>query len=178
MSENLPRPPFEKGGSTEILPGPPLRKGGASIPVRTETVVTSSAEETMELGRKIAAGLRGGEVIAVSGPFGAGKTVLIKGIAEGLGVADTSEVRSPTFVLLRTYEGKTAAGAVSIHHLDAYRLRDATDFDDLGALDLMGKDTVLVIEWADRIAAGLPEKRADISLEHVDPETRKITVRR
>ncbi len=144
-----------------------------------DTVISSSAEETVELGRKIAGDLCGGEVIAIEGLLGAGKTTLIKGIAEGLGVADTSEVRSPTFVLLRTYEGKTSAGKpVSIHHMDAYRLRDGADFDDMGGLDLMGDAAVLVIEWADRVASGLPENRINVSMEHVDPKTRKITVRR
>lgn len=142
-----------------------------------DTIISSSAEETIELGKKIAGDLRGGEIIAVEGPLGAGKTTLIKGIAEGLGVADTSEVRSPTFVLLRTYEGRASSGAVSIHHLDAYRLRDGADFDDMGGRDLLGNDTVLVIEWADRVASGLPDGRIRISMEHVNPETRKITVR-
>ncbi len=142
------------------------------------TIISSSVEETIELGKKIAGDLRGGEIIAVEGPLGAGKTTLVKGIAEGLGVADTSEVRSPTFVLLRTYEGRTSSGAVSIHHLDAYRLRDGADFDDLGGRDLLGNDTVLIVEWADRVASGLPDGRIRISMEHVNPETRKITVRR
>ncbi len=148
----------------------------ANVP--SDTIVSSSAEETIELGKQIAGDLRGGEVIAVEGPLGAGKTTLIKGIAEGLGVADTSEVRSPTFVLLRTYEGRTSSGTVSIHHMDAYRLRDGADFDDMGGLDLLGDDTVLIIEWADRIASGLPDGRIRIYMEHVDPQTRKITVRR
>ena len=141
-----------------------------------ETIISSSAEETVDLGKKIARDLCGGEVVAVEGPLGAGKTTLIKGIAEGLGIADTSEVRSPTFVLLRTYEGKTSSGAVSIHHMDAYRLRDGADFDDLGGRDLLGDDAVLIIEWADRVASGLPKDRICVSLEHVNPETREITV--
>ena len=151
---------------------------GKKNTVGVETVTTSSTEETVEFGKKIAANLRGGEILAIEGPLGAGKTTLIKGIAEGLGVSDTSEVRSPTFVLLRTYEGKTSAGAVSIHHMDAYRLQGAADFEDLGGRDLMGGDAVLLIEWADRIESGLPEKCMHVLLEHVDPQTRNITVRR
>ena len=118
-------------------------------------------------------------MLALYGPLGAGKTTLIKGIAEGLGVADTSEVRSPTFVLVRVYEGKTSEDApVSIHHVDAYRLTDGADFDDMGGIDLFGKASVCIVEWADRIAGALPEKRIDITLEHVDPTTRRITVSR
>ncbi len=129
-----------------------------------DTIVSSSAQETVELGKEIAGDLCGVEVIAVEGPLGAGKTTLIKGIAEGLGITDTSNVRSPTFVLLRTYEGKTSAGkAVSIHHMDAYRLRGGEDFDDMGGLDLMGDDTILIIEWADRVVRLSPQSRHSTS---------------
>ncbi len=155
------------------------RREAVRVPGSLNIIISSSAEETIGFGRKIAADLQGGEVIALNGPLGAGKTTLIKGIAEGLGVADTSDVRSPTFVLLRTYEGKTSAGKpISIHHMDAYRLQGGGDFDDLGGLDLLGDDTVLIIEWADRVASGLPENRIHVTMEHIDPETRKITVRR
>ncbi len=130
----------------------------------------------MELGRNLAATLQGGEVLALYGPLGAGKTTLVKGIAEGLG-ADSAEVRSPTYVLVRSYQGTTAEGKpVTIHHLDSYRLEGGAAFDDIGGLDLMDDSTVCIIEWADRIADSLPEKRIDICLEHVDPTTRTITV--
>ncbi len=133
----------------------------------------------MRLGRELAADLRGGDVLALYGPLGAGKTTLIKGIAEGLCVADTSEVRSPTFVLVRAYEGRTGDGeAVTIHHVDAYRLTGGADFDDMGGIDLFGDSSVCIIEWADRMADGLPGERIDITLEHVDPTTRKISISR
>jgi tRNA threonylcarbamoyladenosine biosynthesis protein TsaE len=145
----------------------------------TNTVTSTSPEETMRFGRDLAAGLRGGDVLALYGPLGAGKTTLIKGIAEGLCVGDPAEVRSPTFVLVRVYDGRTSEGApVSIHHVDAYRLTDGADFDDMGGIDLFGESSVCIIEWADRIAAALPAKRTDITLEHVDPKTRKITTSR
>ncbi len=144
-----------------------------------DRVVSLSPEETMGFGRELAADLCGGEVIALNGPLGAGKTTLVKGIAEGLGVADTSDVRSPTFVLLRTYDGTTSTGkSVSLHHMDAYRLSEEIDFDNLGGLDLLTDDAVLVVEWADRISSGLPDKRIDISLEHDTPETRIITIKK
>jgi tRNA threonylcarbamoyladenosine biosynthesis protein TsaE len=142
-----------------------------------DTVVTSSPEETMNLGRRIARDLRGGEVLALSGPLGAGKTTLIKGIAGGLGVEDTSEVRSPTFVLLRVYEGITSGGKpVSVNHVDGYRLDGGADFDDIGGRDLFEESSICLIEWADRIADGLPARRVNISLEHVDENTRRITI--
>lgn len=139
--------------------------------------MTSSAEETMQFGREFAQTLRGGEVIALQGPLGSGKTTLTKGIAEGLGISP-SEVRSPTFVLLRSYDGKTADGkAVTMHHLDAYRLEGAADFEDIGGTDLLGDDSICVVEWADRIQGGLPEHRIDIKLEHVSPTERKLELR-
>jgi tRNA threonylcarbamoyladenosine biosynthesis protein TsaE len=145
----------------------------------TDTVTTSSPEETVRLGRQMADWLKGGEVLALYGPLGAGKTTLIKGIAEGMGVADSSEVRSPTFVLVRVYDGRTSEGKpVSIHHVDAYRLTGGADFDDMGGIDLFGDSSVCIIEWADRITDALPERRIDITLEHVDPTTRKVSISR
>jgi tRNA threonylcarbamoyladenosine biosynthesis protein TsaE len=146
--------------------------------VTTGTFATSSPEETMELGRKLGAILKGGEVVSFEGPLGAGKTTMIKGIASALGVCDTSAVRSPTFVIVREYEGVSSEGKeLSIHHMDAYRLEGGEDFDDLGGRDLMDDGSILLVEWADRILPGLPAERICVSIEHMDPTTRKIEIK-
>ncbi len=138
--------------------------------------ITSSPEETMNVGRDIGDALEGGEVIALQGPLGVGKTILIKGIAEALGVEDTRDVRSPTFVLIRTYAGLTTGGKdITIYHIDAYRVSGA-DLDEIGGREMFSDDGVVLIEWADRVISGLPAECINITLEHTGPETRKISV--
>ncbi len=138
--------------------------------------VSASPEETMALGRDIGAALTGGEVIALEGPLGAGKTTMIKGIASALGVKDTGDVRSPTFVLQRTYPGVTSSGKnITIYHIDAYRL-EAADLDEIGGREMFSDDGIVVVEWADRVVSGLPSERINIALEHTGPETRRIIV--
>lgn len=105
------------------------------------------ASETYQLGRQIGAQLNGGEILLLSGPLGAGKTVLVKGIAAGLGL-DPEEVTSPTFTLVNPY-----AGRLTLYHIDLYRLDEgasaahAVDIDEL----LRDEEAVLVIEWAERL---------------------------
>ena len=79
-------------------------------------------------------------------------------------------------MILIWLRAKSSGKPISIHHMDAYRLTGGGDFDDHGGLDLLGDDTVLIIEWADRVASGLPKNHIHVSMEHVDPETRKITM--
>src|SRR5271166_4119745 len=102
---------------------------------------------TEALGRRLGAQLRSGMVVALIGPLGAGKTHLSRAIAEGLGLADSRVVCSPTFVLLHEYVGR-----VPIYHFDAYRLRSEEEFNDLGAGEYLEGDGVCLIEWADRVA--------------------------
>ncbi|NHI17657.1 tRNA (adenosine(37)-N6)-threonylcarbamoyltransferase complex ATPase subunit type 1 TsaE [Microbacterium excoecariae] len=100
----------------------------------------ATAEEMEELGRRIGRGLRAGDVLVLTGPLGAGKTTLTRGIADGLGVR--GPVQSPTFVIARTHPSVT--GGPPLVHADAYRLGDASELEDLG-LDLEGSVTIL--EW-------------------------------
>lgn len=112
---------------------------------------TTSVDETLDLGRRIGAALRGGDAIGLVGQLGAGKTYLVKGIANGLGVLDERSVNSPTFVLVNEY-----AGRFPIHHLDAYRLGSADELLDLGFEEMAGESAVAIVEWADRVTDAMP----------------------
>jgi tRNA threonylcarbamoyladenosine biosynthesis protein TsaE len=93
-------------------------------------IVTESAAETVSLGKKLAGGLRGGQIVALIGNLGSGKTHLIKGIAQGLGAPDPTKVCSPTFVLVNEYEARD--GELTLYHIDAYRLNSVREFELLG----------------------------------------------
>lgn len=134
------------------------------------TLITHSRDETVGLGRRLGALLGPGDVVALRGPLGAGKTTLTKGLAEGLGVPEPRWVTSPTFVLVHQYEGR-----VPVYHIDAYRLNGPADAEALGADEMFFGDGVTVVEWAERIAAALPEDRLEILLEHSGEEQRRVT---
>jgi tRNA threonylcarbamoyladenosine biosynthesis protein TsaE len=113
----------------------------------TKTWKTNSAEETIQCGRDIGKALRPGARLGLVGDLGSGKTVLVKGIALGLGVRDRNEVRSPTFVILHVYDGK-----VPLHHVDLYRLEPNVDLTEIGLDDyLTDPEAIAVVEWADRV---------------------------
>jgi tRNA threonylcarbamoyladenosine biosynthesis protein TsaE len=136
------------------------------------TFLTTSPEQTAALGRLIGATLPPGTLLALEGPLGAGKTHFVKGVALGLGVPREEPVVSPTFVLVREYEGDA-----TLYHIDAYRLGDAEELRDLG-LDEMLADPrgVVALEWADRTPEALPESTIRLAFEHVAPSERRIRV--
>jgi tRNA threonylcarbamoyladenosine biosynthesis protein TsaE len=133
------------------------------------TIVTHSPEETLLVGRRLGERLAAGSVLALFGPLGAGKTVLTKGLAEGLGVPDSREVTSPTFVLIHEYQGR-----LPVYHIDAYRLGGVADAEALGTDELFFDDGACIVEWADRIAEALPPERLDIRLEHAGEQDRRL----
>lgn len=117
-----------------------------------------SVKQTLKLGQQIAAKLSGGEIILLSGSLGAGKTVLAKGIAQGLGI-DKNDVVSPTFVLLRTYAGKHL-----LQHFDFYRISSADEILALGYQEYLYSEAVTVIEWPERLKFLLPKEFLQIKL--------------
>ncbi len=138
-----------------------------------ETFETDSVEGTVELGKALAQRLEVGDCVALIGPLGAGKTVLIRGIALGLGLPDERLVSSPTFVLVREYPGR-----VPIYHADLYRLAfPEAELGELG-VDEMLTDGVILIEWADRARAALPRPRWEIEISSIGPEARRFSVDR
>jgi tRNA threonylcarbamoyladenosine biosynthesis protein TsaE len=123
------------------------------------TVDLPDLEATRTFGRRLAALLFPGAVVALVGPLGAGKTHLVRAVAEGLGVTDPRVVSSPTFVLLQEYRAR-----LPIYHFDAYRLRGPGEFDDLGAHEFFAGSGVCLVEWADRVLESLPAERLLVSL--------------
>ncbi|MFW6108805.1 MAG: tRNA (adenosine(37)-N6)-threonylcarbamoyltransferase complex ATPase subunit type 1 TsaE [bacterium] len=135
------------------------------------TVVTRSSGQTMAFGRRLGAVLRGGDVVALTGPLGSGKTTLTKGIAAGAGVAEPRWVTSPTFVLIHEYPGR-----VPVYHVDGYRLGGAADAEALGVEELFYGEGVTIVEWADRMGEILPAQRLDILLAHAGGDERTLTL--
>lgn len=120
-------------------------------------LATDDAEETRSLGRALAALLESGDVVSLTGDLGAGKTTLVQGVAAGLDVRQP--VLSPTFTLVREYEGRHR-----VFHVDVYRLDRIQDVLDLGFQDMVGEGGVILIEWGDAIETLLPEDRLQVEL--------------
>jgi tRNA threonylcarbamoyladenosine biosynthesis protein TsaE len=133
--------------------------------------LTHSADETIALGRKIAAELKAPALILLSGDLGAGKTTLTKGIASGLGAAKEEDVTSPTFTLVHKYEG-----TARVYHVDLYRIGDAHDFETLGLEDVFAEQAIVLIEWPERMALRTEWPITRIHLDHVDESTRRIKI--
>ena len=133
--------------------------------------ISNSPSETFAMGHKLGERLLGGEILLLSGPLGAGKTVFVKGLADGIGV-DPEEVTSPSFTLVNPY-----AGRLALYHLDLYRLDEgasaahAVDLDEL----LMEEDAVIVIEWAERMGSyPLPGNILKVGISGDGSEPRQI----
>jgi tRNA threonylcarbamoyladenosine biosynthesis protein TsaE len=136
-------------------------------------ITTNSPEGTLEFGRGFGSQLRGGEVVALCGPLGSGKTHLIKGIVKGLGAEGTAnEVTSPTFVLVNEYTGR-----LDVFHIDAYRLDSISQFEQIGFDDYCYPGSVVLIEWADKIIKALTGiNYIKIELAHLNESARSIHI--
>jgi len=130
---------------------------------------TLTPEETAAFGEALASTLGPGDVVALYGELGSGKTCLVQGVVQGLGV--TTHATSPTFVLVNEYRGR-----LPVHHVDAYRTGSLTELMDFGLLDLMGGDGVTLLEWADRAEPLLPARTIRVRIDGVGDEPRAITV--
>ncbi|MFH1386380.1 MAG: tRNA (adenosine(37)-N6)-threonylcarbamoyltransferase complex ATPase subunit type 1 TsaE [bacterium] len=121
------------------------------------------------MGKKIGAFLLPGEVLALTGELGAGKTTLIQGIAEGLGVKDY--VTSPTFIIINEYQGR-----LPFFHFDLYRLDNLSDIEDLGVEEYFKRDGVCVVEWAEKLKELLPSGAQKIEIKTLSENEREICV--
>jgi tRNA threonylcarbamoyladenosine biosynthesis protein TsaE len=131
--------------------------------------LTKGAEETIQLGKKIGAFLVPDDVICLTGQLGAGKTTLIQGIAEGIGVK--GYVTSPTFIIINEYQGR-----LPFFHVDLYRLDRVEDIEDLGIEEYFSRGGACVIEWAEKLGELRPKGSHEIKLEVVSEQERKLCV--
>ena len=135
------------------------------------TYTTHSPEETEKLGEAIAQWLSGGEVLALFGGMGMGKTTITHGIAMGMGLRD--DVSSPTFALVNEYSGD---GALTLYHFDMYRISGADELESIGFYDYLSDGCAAVIEWSENIADELPPDAIIIQIEKTGENDRKITI--
>lgn len=135
------------------------------------TYDVANPEQMTKLGRALGGRLFPGCVIGLVGPLGAGKTFFTRALAEGLGVADSRIVNSPTFVLIQEYPAQ-----LPIYHFDTYRLPHSRSFADLGIDEYFAAGGVCVIEWADRVTDVLPAERLMIRIEPTGTESRRVVL--
>ena len=135
------------------------------------TLVMNDLAETEAFGRRLGELLFPNAVVALIGPLGAGKTHLVRAIAEGLGVSNSAAVTSPTFVLIQEYPAR-----LPIFHFDAYRLTGPNEFRELGVDEYYQMGGVCLIEWADRVIDALPAEHLRIEIEPIDESRRRFRV--
>lgn len=140
------------------------------MPAREFT--THSAEETIELGRRLAADLAPPRLVLLCGGLGAGKTTLVKGIAEGFQAASQDDVTSPTFTLIHEYHGPE----VNVFHIDLYRIDTERELETLGLDDLYGDANVLLIEWGNKFPRLGRDRHVDVSVKRLGENKRRIRV--
>ena len=134
------------------------------------TYRTTSEEETIALGERLARALPPRGVVLLTGNLGAGKTTLAKGIVSGLGAAPAEEVSSPTFTLIHEY------GNGRVYHVDLYRLEEPRELATLGLDELFERDALVLIEWGERFSRFLPAQRTEIRIRAADHDEREIEV--
>ncbi|HEY6971341.1 MAG TPA: tRNA (adenosine(37)-N6)-threonylcarbamoyltransferase complex ATPase subunit type 1 TsaE [Candidatus Angelobacter sp.] len=130
-----------------------------------------SADETVQLGRQLAGELRPGTIALLRGDLGAGKTTLIKGIAEAFSAAAAEDVTSPTFTLIHEYRSPE----ITLYHIDLYRIDTQRELDTLALDDLRDSKSILLIEWGEKFERFKREKSAEILIEHLGGDERRIT---
>ncbi|MDX1520881.1 MAG: tRNA (adenosine(37)-N6)-threonylcarbamoyltransferase complex ATPase subunit type 1 TsaE [Anaerolineae bacterium] len=143
-------------------------------PILTEgslDFISHSEAQTQRLGLRLAQFLEPGDVIALIGDLGSGKTRWVQGVCRGLGVDDSVPVISPTFTLINEYEGQ-----LPIYHIDLYRLTDTNEMLNLGLEDYLFGAGVTLIEWADRAETLLPDNHLTVELYHLEPTKRRIVM--
>ncbi len=136
----------------------------------TSQTITHSAEETIAFGRSLAAELSPPLIVLLRGDLGAGKTTLVKGIAEGFGAARAEDVTSPTFTLVHEYHGPH----ITLYHIDLYRIDTERELETLGLDDLLAPNCILLIEWGEKFPRLRREHNLEICLERMGESERKI----
>lgn len=134
-------------------------------------LISDSREQTLETGRIIGSVLERGDIVALIGELGSGKTCLTQGLAQGLGVAENVPVVSPTFTLINEYPGR-----LPLVHLDVYRLSGPRDLEDMGYEEYFYGGGVIVIEWAEKVRDVLPDRTLFVTMRYVDENTRELVL--
>ena len=136
--------------------------------VRSASVDLPAPEATFDLGERLGRLLAPGDFVGLHGDLGAGKTLLVRGVARGIGVAE-GQVQSPTFTIVNSYAG----GRLPLHHADLYRLEGMDELYATGYFDLVGASGALVVEWVERIPGAMPDERLEIAVERTGDLTRR-----
>jgi len=136
------------------------------------TMTSTSPDVSREIGRQLGAAMAAGSCIALEGGLGAGKTTLIQGVAAGAGVPADVMVNSPTFVIVNEYVGR-----LHLYHIDAYRLHGGDALLDLGFAEMHASGGAVLVEWANRVRAVLPEDRLLVELSHAGETRRDLRFR-
>ena len=139
-----------------------------------QTHRSNSTEQTIELGAGLGRRLRRGDVVALHGPLGAGKTTLVKGIARSLLVEE--QVTSPSFTLIAEYEGMREAAALTLYHVDLYRISHPGEIEDLGIEEILNGEGICVIEWAEKAAEFLPPNAIHVRIKLQEGDSRTMEI--
>ena len=144
--------------------------------VRTHEFTTQSGADTIEVGRKLATLLKPPQLLILRGDLGAGKTTLVKGIAQALDAAEADEVTSPTFTLIHEYAGTQIGKPVKLFHLDVYRLEGERQLETLGLDELLTPDALVLVEWGEKFKSITKKSTGEIAITSTGGDARKITV--
>ncbi len=136
-----------------------------------QKIISSSREETLKVGEAIGKKLKKGDIISLTGPLGAGKTVIIKGIAKSLNIEE--EITSPSFTIISQYNGR-----LKLYHIDLYRIDNILEIEDLGFEEILYSDGVTAIEWGEKAESLLPDETIKISINIGQNQTREIILNR
>jgi tRNA threonylcarbamoyladenosine biosynthesis protein TsaE len=134
-------------------------------------LISEDPRETFSLGKVLGENLHAGDIVALLGDLGAGKTCFTQGVARGLGVPESYRITSPTFTLLHEYPGRFL-----LYHLDLYRLSGIRDLEELGYEEYCGGNSILVIEWAEKIIDTFSDEAIFVSLSYLDENKREIDI--
>ena len=135
------------------------------------TIITRNPEQTWAFGRQVGEALVQGMVLSLEGDLGCGKTVFVQGLARGLSVPEAIYVTSPSYTLIHEYPGR-----IPLFHVDLYRIDDPDGIDDLGLYDILNGDSVVAIEWGERIQEALPPECMIIRFQLINDESRNISM--
>lgn len=143
--------------------------------------VSNSSKETIAIGGEIAQMLSSPTLLLLRGDLGAGKTTLVKGIAQALDAADPDEVTSPTFTLVHEYDGRCRVDGkdhdVKLYHIDLYRIEDERQLETIGFDELSAEDAILLVEWGEKFPTVVKRSDGEILIEHAGGDTRNITLK-